>query len=431
MRLTLTFGLVFLLENWYNSKKGEVDALRRKSTRLKQNVDLAITVDIKEEQLLAEGERVLNRIKPLAGCSFDPDPKNCCMPDTRVNLIDRLISFAISEDMSRRLFLISGIAGCGKSSVATSVANLLYRRDCLLGSFFPQRVSEKMSIPVNLLHTVAYSVALQHAPYKKALIGALKRDAMIEDQGLSIQFDALLRKPLSEVLKISSTNTSYPSHRAIIIDALDECYDPQSLSSYLAEIVALIPWLKIIVTSRPLADIEANLRGAGYMIRLDLFSVDASEDILRFTQSRFAPGGPLHQLRSQVTEKEIQALVKRSHRLFIWIKTVLSYLDDFPFTHAKLEELKSILSSRTAASPEKELDQLYLRVLRSAARTSRHYQDAVKTLVGFICTTSRNRSLPTLQWTARVHPNPKQSQCHHLARRYPPPTKQTCRGYYY
>jgi hypothetical protein len=209
-------AIVFLLENWYNSKKGEVDVLRRKSIRLKQNIDLAIAVDIKEEQLLAEGEHMLDRIKPLAGCSFDPDPKNCCMPDTRVNLIERLILFAVSEDSSKRLFLISSIAGCGKSSVATSVANLLYRRDCLLGSFSPQRVNEKMSIPVALLHTVAYSVALRHAPYKKALIEALKKDAMIEDQGLSIQFDALLRKPLSEVLKISSTHTSYPSHRAIV-----------------------------------------------------------------------------------------------------------------------------------------------------------------------------------------------------------------------
>ena len=394
MRLTVSYGIVFLFENWYNSKKSEVDALRRKSIRLKQNVDLAIVVDIKEEQLLVEGERMLNRIKPQAGYLFDPDPKNCCMPDTRVDLIERLLSFAASEDTSQRLFLISGIAGCGKSSVATSVANLLYQRDCLLGSFFPLRVSEKMSIPINFLHTIAYSVALRHAPYRKALIEALKKDAMIEDQGLSIQFDALLRKPLSEVLKISSTNTSYPSHRAIVIDALDECYDPQSISSYLAEIVALVPWLKIIVTSRPLDDIEANLRSAGYMIHLDLFTVDASEDILRFTQSRFAPGGPLHPLRSQVTEQEIQALAKRSHRLFIWIKTVLSYLDNFPFTHAKLEEMKSILSSRTAASPEKELDQLYLRVLRSVARTSEHYQDAVKNLVGFIYATSRNRSLP-------------------------------------
>jgi hypothetical protein len=177
---------------------------------------------------------------------------------------------------------------------------------------------------------------------------------------------------------------------------LDECDDSKSVYSYLAEIVSLVPWLKVIVTSRPLDDIGVDQRMAVYGIFWDLFAVDASEDILKFTRSRFAPGGPLHQLRSQVTEKDIQALAKKSHSLFIWIKTVLSYLDNFPLTHEKLKVMKSILSSRTAASPEKELDQLYLHVLRSVALTSQYYQNAVKNLVGVIYATSRNRSLPCM-----------------------------------
>ena len=358
-------------------------------------MELAISVDIKEQQLLADQERMLNRIIPPAGSFFDPDSKNHCMQDTRADLIKTLLSFAVCEDTSQRLFLLSGIAGCGKSSVATSVANSLHQRNCLLGSFFFQRDSEKMRIPANLLHTMAYSIASRHEPYKKALMEVLKKDTMIENKGLSIQFDALLRKPLSDILKISSTSASYPSsNRAIVIDALDECDDPKSVSSYLAEIVGLAPWLKVILTSRPLEDIETNLRTAGYMTHLDLFTVDASEDILKFTQSRFAPGGPLHQLQPWVTEEEIQALAKQSHRLFIWIKTVLAYLDNFAFASKKLEELKSILSSGAAANPEKELDQLYLRVLRSVAGISPDYQNAVKNLVGFLYATSRNQSLP-------------------------------------
>jgi hypothetical protein len=400
------------LKNWYKSNKGEVDALREKSARLKQNVDLAISVDIKEQQRianeqqhlaneqqrLAEEQRTLGRIRPPAGSSFDPDPKNCCMQDTRASLIEKLISFAVSEDTSQRLFLLSGIAGSGKSSVATSVAKLLYQRNCLLGSFFFQTDSEKMRMPANLLHMVSYSMAMRHESYKKALVEALAEDTMIEDQGPSIQFETLIRKPLCELLKTSSTSLSHPPNpsyrRAIVIDALDECDDPKSVSSYLTEIIALVPWLKVVVTSRPLDDIEADLCRTGYTTPLDLFIVDASEDILKFTQSRFAPGGSLHQPQSKVTEKDIQALAKKSHGLFIWIKVVLSYLDNFPFASAKLEEMKSILSSRTAASPEKELDQLYLRVLRNVAGSSLHYQNAVKNFVGLIYTTSRNKPLP-------------------------------------
>src|SRR6266404_8582215 len=276
--------LAFMLENWYNSKRDDANALKEKSMRLKQNVDLAVTVDIKEQQLL----RALDRIKPLTGSSFDPDPKNCCMPDTRADLIDTLVSFAVSEDKSRRLFLLSGIAGSGKSSVATSVAHSLYQRDCLTGSFFFKRDNDKLRIPANLLHTVAHSIARRHEPYMKALMAVLKASTTIEGEALSVQFDALLRKPLKT---ISSNPPPNQAIVAIVIDALDECDDPKSISSYLAKIVGLAPWLRVIVTSRPLDDIVGAMRGSEYMTRIDLFSVDASGDILKFTQSRFAPDG--------------------------------------------------------------------------------------------------------------------------------------------
>jgi hypothetical protein len=390
--------VAFLLENWYNSKKDQVDSLKEKSTRLKQNVDLAITVDIKEQQLRADRERTLNRIKPPTGSSFDPDPKNCCMPDTRADVIETLVSFALSEDTSLRLFLLSGVAGSGKSSVATSVANSLHQRSRLSGSFFFKRDIEKLRVPANLVHTVAYSIARQYKPYMDVLIDILNSNPTIEDAALSIQFETLLKKPLHDISHISSTTSGHASSKlpsvTFIIDALDECDDPRTVSSYLAGLVSLAPWLKVIVTSRPMDESEAELRGPGYMTHLNLFTVDASEDILKFTQSRFAPGGVLHRLWSRVTEEEIQALANKSHGLFIWIKTVLSYIASLVYDGAKLKEMRSILSSSKATSPEKGVDGLYLRVLRKTAGESPDYQDAVKNFVGFIYVTSRNRSLP-------------------------------------
>jgi Mrp family chromosome partitioning ATPase len=351
--------VAFLLENWYNSKKDQVDALKEKSTRLKQNVDLAITVDIKEQQLRADRERTLNRIKPPAGSSFDPDPKNCCMPDTRTDVIESLVSFALSEDTSPRLFLLSGVAGSGKSAVATSVTNALHQRGRLSGSFFFKRDIERLRVPANLVHTVAYSIARQYKPYMDVLIDVLNSNPTIEDAALSIQFETLLKKPLHDVSNVSSTTTAHASSKlpsvTFIIDALDECDDSQTISSYLAGLVSLAPWLKVIVTSRPMDESEAELRGSGNMTHLNLFAVDASEDIVKFTQSRFAPGGLLHRLRSRVTEEEIQALADKSHGLFIWIKTVLSYIASLVYDGAKLKEMRSILSSSKAASPRREL----------------------------------------------------------------------------
>ncbi|KAI9432253.1 WD40 repeat-like protein [Lactarius indigo] len=389
----------FILENWYNFKRGELDELREKSTRLKHNDGLAIGVDIKELPLLEDLDQELKRIKPPAGSSFDPDPKYCCMPGTRVDLIETLTSFAVSEDASRRLFFLSGIAGCGKSSVATSVANSLHLRGRLTGSFFFKRVKE-LSDPANFLHTMAYFIASRHEPYKKILMNVLKTITWLEDQTLSGQFNALFLRPLNMIRNTSSTTASHsPSNQAIVaivVDALNECDDALSVSTYLAKIVGLAPWLRVIVTSRPLDNdnVKQDLRRAQFTTHLDLFTIDAGEDILKFTQSSFAPLGPLHQLHSQVTEAEIEALAKKSVGVFIWIKIALLYIASLSRDAAKVNELKSIVSSSAATSPEKGVDELYLRVLRNVAGNSLDSQDAVKRFIGSIYVTSRYQSPP-------------------------------------
>jgi hypothetical protein len=73
------------LKNWYNSNNDEVVALKEESARLKQNVDLALDVDIREQQLSAEEQRLLDRIKPPSESFFDPDSKSSCMQDTRAD----------------------------------------------------------------------------------------------------------------------------------------------------------------------------------------------------------------------------------------------------------------------------------------------------------------------------------------------------------
>ncbi|KAI9432252.1 WD40 repeat-like protein [Lactarius indigo] len=388
----------FILENWYNFKRGELDELREKSTRLKHNAGLLIDAAIKEPPLLEDPDQELKRMMPPAGSSFDPDPKYCCMPGTRVDLIETLTSFAVSEDASRRLFFLSGIAGCGKSSVATSVANSLHLRGRLTGSFFFKRVKE-LSDPANFLHTMAYLIASRHEPYRKALMNVLKTVTWLENQTPLGQFNALFLRPLNVIRNTSSTTAYHsPSNQAIVaivVDALNECDDALSVSTYLAKIVGLAPWLRVIVTSRPLDNdhVKQDLRRAQFTTHLDLFTIDAGEDILKFTQSSFAPLGPLHQLHSQVTEAEIEALAKKSVGVFIWIKIALLYIASLARDAAKVNELKSIVSSSAATSPEKGVDELYLRVLRNVAGNSLDSQDAVKRFVGSIYATSRYRPL--------------------------------------
>jgi hypothetical protein len=102
------------------------------------------------------------------------------MLDTRTDVIKSLVSFALSQDTSPRLFLLSSITSSGKSSVATSVTNLLHQCHCLSGSFFFKRDIERLRVPANLIHTLAYSIALQYKLYMDVLMNTLKLNLAIE-----------------------------------------------------------------------------------------------------------------------------------------------------------------------------------------------------------------------------------------------------------
>ncbi|KAH9054868.1 hypothetical protein EDB87DRAFT_1688753 [Lactarius vividus] len=309
--------IALILENWYNSKRGEVDALRETSARLKQNVGLAINVGIKEHLLLKDREQELKHIKPLAESSFDLDLKYSCVLGTRADLIDTALSLPLSQTHY-------------------------------------------------ICAVTSHSIALRHERYRKALIDIFKTNTRIEDEAPSIQFNALFKIPLDAILNISSTTSSNSSSYQAIVAIRSSALLPGLGSSSRAD-----PWM----TSSPIC--------AGQNMRR--ISLDASEDILKFTQSSFALGGLLHRLRSQVTEEEIQALAERSYGLFIWIKTVLSYIASLPWDAAKLKE--------------KDVDELYLRVLRSVAGNSLDYRDAVKSFVG-----DRTRSFQPLDPDVLVTP---------------------------
>ena len=59
--------------------------------------------------------------------------------------------------------------------------------------------------------------------------------------------DLILNKPLAE-----SKQSTLDSALVIVIDALDECNDPELASRHLALICSVASWMKIIVTSRDL-----------------------------------------------------------------------------------------------------------------------------------------------------------------------------------
>src|ERR1700734_1487699 len=76
-------------------------------------------------------EQALRKLKPVEMNSADRSP---CLPGTRLDIIEFIINWATNPSTDHSMLWIHGLAGSGKSTLSTTVANYFLERGCL-GAF--------------------------------------------------------------------------------------------------------------------------------------------------------------------------------------------------------------------------------------------------------------------------------------------------------
>ncbi|KAJ7856428.1 hypothetical protein B0H13DRAFT_1490439, partial [Mycena leptocephala] len=174
-----------------------------------------------------------------------------CMPGTRVGVLAELMAWA-SDPGSPSIYLLTGMAGAGKTAIARSFARLIDAEMCLGASFFCSRATEGSSDAGRIIPSLAFHLAWHSEPYAQALIRAIKMNpgTTFHLRPADFQFTTLLLRP-------SQAITQQVPVPIIIIDALDEC---SSIDAVRAVLTALIQSngvrLKFFITSRPEPHIE-------------------------------------------------------------------------------------------------------------------------------------------------------------------------------
>jgi hypothetical protein len=126
-----------------------------------------------------------------------------------------------------------------------------------------------------------------------------------------------------------------PEHTLVfVIDALDECGDHQSrpgILRVLTDAATQAPWLKVIITSRPEADIQRFFDAFTRLshLRCDLATdEEASADLRTFAQSQFNSVASKWYLPTPWPEESlIDGVISRANGLFIFIKTLVLSLE--------------------------------------------------------------------------------------------------------
>ena len=134
-----------------------------------------------------------------------------CLDGTRVDLLQRIREWASSSD-SPNIFLLTGIAGTGKSTVARTVAEE-FKRKGRLGCyiFFERGKTDSSTITSSVIRTIAYNLARNNPVVAQCIWEATVMAEWSTFPSTSILFQELLHDPLLKAVQSGVLTASISS----------------------------------------------------------------------------------------------------------------------------------------------------------------------------------------------------------------------------
>ncbi|KAG9119981.1 hypothetical protein FRC07_004714, partial [Ceratobasidium sp. 392] len=279
---------------------------------------------------------VLRKLKPVYLASYDPEQQ--CIPETRTEIIDDLAVWTQHRDSEPSFAWMSGQAGLGKSSIATSLCLRLNGQNVRAASFFCKRDSPELRDPRNVLTTIVYGLALQWHAYRSVVVDAMNQDPEFHSRHLQPLYDLLVAKPLDWIQQEHSPAEPF----VVVVDALDECGDKDTrrqLLTCLRNLSQVGHRIKVLVTSRPDPDVKGFFEGDDmtWFAEYDVRRYNAAADIRLYVRNQ------LNDLARKEgwPEGAVDQLAFRADGLFIWARTACRFIVDGLDSFQRLEKVLS------------------------------------------------------------------------------------------
>ena len=196
----------------------------------------------------SRSDELLN--KHLVWCNFETEIElyyERFTEGTREWVFEEFLTWFDDENSENRAFVISGLAGMGKSVIAAAICKKFAKH--VAACHFFQYNNSKYNNPKFFLQSVAWQVSQVFPAYKKTLIDKLSGNLgqSLNDMNIQGLFSTLFKEPLSDV-----DGPGKPV--LIVLDALDE-----SVKSEKDELVHLISnhlhklpsYVRFVITTRP------------------------------------------------------------------------------------------------------------------------------------------------------------------------------------
>jgi hypothetical protein len=310
-----------------------------------------------------------------------------CHEETRKAVQEDIFSWTSCGDPGEVLWL-TGPVGTGKSAIMGTLSDKFKKAGQLAATFFFSSyagTAERMS-KRGFVTTLAYQLQ-RHPDFKERIstkmMSAIREDPAIFKMSLQEQMEVLILQPLRESKGRELSTSSTPI--VIIVDGVDECgedhYDIPSRSRQNDHVDVLSVLLqavqdpafpfRIIIASRPetwIRDFFANVSpGTVNEVFLDeKYSPD--DDIRLFLKCKFADLCRRYGLDPSTwpAEEAIAKLVQDASGQFIYVATVLRFIDAPPQSPQTQLEFVLKIKRSTRSNPFSALDDLYTSILESS-----------------------------------------------------------------
>src|SRR6267154_5177269 len=286
------------------------------------------------------------------------DTRKQCLPGTRMEILSQITDWinSIGDDVPRVMWL-SGPAGKGKSAIAHTIARWFKDMGGLGSCYCFDRHREADRRHEKIFSTIARDLADHDPEMKRALADAVKNDSSLKNTADIVQqWQKLLMGPVGKL----SGSTVGPV--LIVIEALDESGGIETrrhlriLAGKLedqgvSKITELPSNFRILVTSRPLHDIDDEFGGVQHIRRLsmdDISPVVAERDIRTFVSKKLEG-------LSDMGDREVAALAAKADGLFEWARLACSYIKETPAGARRIPRFDAVVDQ----DPGKRKNLLY------------------------------------------------------------------------
>src|SRR5258708_38510484 len=341
----------------------------------------------------------LSKLPRASGAGYDSGRSNApdrCFKGTRTairNNIRDWLDRPISESGNpiEPIYWINGIAGIGKSTIVRTVAEDEDRQKRLGASFFSRQEKDLSDVKL-FIPTIAHQLAQSYPEVRSDVAKVLQEDPDIVTKCSATQLKHLILNPLRNIA------SSKPV--LLVVDALDECDNSGNAAAKLFNTIVAccteVPSLRLLVTSRPETYIQSIFIGektTGIVLHENVEQSVVSNDIRRYLcaeMSKIPKELHVKLPPSWPPEKDLDQLVDKAGKLFIWAATAIRFVGDNvernPDSQLKILLDMPVGPNRNDENPYVPLDDLYVTVLLQAANCLRvplvkGIQDVIGTII--------------------------------------------------